>query len=59
MALMKRKLRQESGREFNLYHLCYYLSKNTTRDNRQRLILDFKNNGEEAACLLFTVKTLS
>jgi len=48
MKLMKRKLRVESGREFNLYHLCYYLSKNTRRDNDQELILDFKNNEEHA-----------
>ncbi len=48
MELMKRRLRVEGGREFNLYHLCYYLSKNTSRDNDQQLILDFKNNEAHA-----------
>jgi predicted amidophosphoribosyltransferase len=60
MELMKRKLRHESGREFNLYHLCYYLSKNTTRDNHQKLILDFKNNQEHAVrhCIIEAIENL-
>jgi len=42
MELKERKLRHESGIEFKLYHLCYYLSKSSIRDNYQKLILDFK-----------------
>jgi predicted amidophosphoribosyltransferase len=48
MELMKRKLRLDSGRAIDLYHLCYYLSKNTSRDSEQQLVLDFKNNEEQA-----------
>jgi len=45
---MRRKLRAAGGKNFDLYHLCYYLSKNTSRDKDQQLILDFKNNDEQA-----------
>lgn len=48
MELMQRKLRYSADRSFNLYHLCYYLSKNIQKDADQKLLLDFKRYEEPA-----------
>jgi predicted amidophosphoribosyltransferase len=48
MEFMQRKLRYSEERSFNLYHLCYYLSKNIQKDADQNLILDFKRYEEPA-----------
>src|ERR1700742_4367197 len=57
MELMHRKLRFSGERSFNLYHLCYYLSKSAYWDKDRRLVLDFKKY-EEPAVKHFIVEAL-
>jgi predicted amidophosphoribosyltransferase len=48
MEVMERKLRYSNTLTFKLYHLCYYFSRAEGYDADRQMVLDFKNEDEEA-----------